>query len=96
MFNIMNSKKIKPFVPIIAMFGYILIMSVSGLIFKSRIAIGAFIGDLATILIFGYIYYKSKLRRSTTPLFKPQTWFYALAIGFLGLVWISSQTAANE
>lgn len=95
MFDFINSKKIRPFVPIIAMFSYIFIMSVFGLIFKSRIAIGAFVGDLVTILVFGYMYYKSGLRRSTTPLFKPQTWFYVLAVGFLGLVWIASQTAAK-
>lgn len=96
MFNkFVNSKLLNPILPILAMVSYIVIMSAFGLLFKSRIAIGALLGDLVTILLFGWLYYKSDLRQPTRPLFKPQTWFYVLAIGFFGLAWMMSQTAAK-
>lgn len=95
MFDRISIRKMKPFVPLMAMVIYFLIMSVFGLFFHARIAIGALFGDLTTILVFGYLYSQSKLRRSTMPLFRPQTWFLVLAVGFLGFVWIVSQTAAK-
>ena len=95
MYEFMKSKWFNKIGPIWAMLVYLLIMSVFGFIFKSRIVVGALFGDLVTILLFGWLYYKSNLRQPTTPLFKPQMWFYILAVGFLGFIWMMTQTAAK-
>lgn len=95
MYGFMKSKWFSKIGPILAVFVYFLIMSIFGFIFKSRVVIGALFGDLTTILLFGWLYYKSDLRQSSVPLFKPQMWFYILAVGFLGFIWMMTQTAAK-